>query len=273
MKNITLSESHHQRAGALKLHGLLSHWTELEPTDTNLIIQLLDWEEQERGQRGLQRRLTNARLGRYKPLADFDWSWPKRIDHNLVLELMKLHFVDEHSNVVILGPNGVGKSTIAQNLIYRAVLDGRTALFTTAADMLNTLAALDGASALKRKIKYYATPDVLLIDEVGYLSYANRQADLLFEIISQRYEKRSTIITTNRAFGEWGEVFPNAACVTSLIDRLLHHCDIINIEGESWRMKQSKERASKRSPANRPKARATKKVPIKSKNQEKETCK
>ena len=249
MNKIRLTESHQQRAAALKLHGLLAHWTELDPTQASTIVQVLDWEEKERGQRGLQRRLTSARLGRYKPLADFDWRWPKRIDHTLIIELMKLHFIDEHSNVVLLGPNGVGKSTIAQNLAYRAVLEGRSALFITAAEMLNTLAALDGAMALKRKIKHYARPDVLVIDEVGYLSYANRQADLLFEIISQRYEKRSTIITTNRAFGEWGDVFPNAACVTSLIDRLIHHCDIINIEGESWRMKQSIERANKRSTA------------------------
>lgn len=270
MNKTRLTESHHQRATALKLHGLLAHWTELDPTQTNTIVQVLDWEEQERGQRGLQRRLTSARLGRYKPLADFDWSWPERIDHSLIIELMKLHFIDEHSNVVLLGPNGVGKSTIAQNLAYRAVLDGRSALFITAADMLNTLAALDGASALKRKIKHYARPDVLVIDEVGYLSYANRQADLLFEIISQRYEKRSTIITTNRAFGEWGEVFPNAACVTSLIDRLVHHCDIINIEGDSWRMKQSIERANKRSCAKK----TTKKTKKASSNtQEISSCK
>lgn len=271
MKNTQLTESHQQRAAALKLHGLLAHWTELGTQGANTIIQLLDWEEQERGQRGLQRRLNNAKLGRYKPLADFDWKWPKRIDHNLILELMKLHFIDDHSNVVLLGPNGVGKSTIAQNLAHRAVLDGRTALFTTAADMLNTLASLDGATALKRKIKYYANPDLLLIDEVGYLSYANRQADLFFEIINQRYEKRSTIITTNRAFGEWGEVFPNAACVTSLIDRLLHHCDIVNIEGESWRRKQSLERAKKRVTTTAKKAtptRSVKKASPKSKPQE-----
>lgn len=273
MSKTGLTESHHQRAAALKLHGLLAHWTDLDPAQAHLIVQVLEWEEQERGQRGLQRRLASARLGRYKPLADFDWNWPKRIDHNLIIELMKLHFIDEHSNVVLLGPNGVGKSTIAQNLAYKAVLDGRTALFTTAADMLNTLAALDGASALKRKITHYARPELLVIDEVGYLSYANRQADLLFEVISQRYEKRSTIITTNRAFGEWGEVFPNAACVTSLIDRLIHHCDIINIEGESWRMKQSVERANKRSTTKKTAAKSTKEASVKSKPKGKVACK
>lgn len=273
MSQTRLDETHHQRATALKLLGVLAHWTELKPSQASTIVQLLDWEEQERSQRGFQRRLNNARLGRYKPLADFDWSWPKRIDHALIIELMKLHFIDDHSNVVLLGPNGVGKSTIAQNIAHRAVLDGRSALFTTAADMLNTLAALDGANALKRKIRHYANPDVLVIDEVGYLSYANRQADLLFEIVTQRYEKRSTIITTNRAFSQWGEVFPNAACVTSLIDRLVHHCDIINIEGESWRMKQSKERANKRSAARKSTNKNTKSSTAKSKAGAKTTCK
>ncbi len=246
MTKHVLTDSHQQRATKLKLHGLLSHWAELDDKQSLFIAQLLDWEEYERSQRGLERRLRNARLGRFKTLADFDWRWPKRIDHGAITELLKLYFIEEHSNVVLLGPNGVGKSTIAQNLAHQAVIKGHTALFTTAADMLNTLAALDGASALKRKLATYAKPDLLVIDEVGYLSYANRQADLLFEIISQRYEKRATIVTTNRPFAEWGEVFPNAACVTSLIDRLVHHCDIINIEGESWRMKQSRERAQRR---------------------------
>lgn len=249
MTTPTLNDSHQQRAEQLKLHGLLAHWTELDDKQSQFIAQLLDWEEHERGQRGLERRLRNARLGRFKALGDFDWQWPKRINHSAITELMKLHFIEEHTNVVLLGPNGVGKSTIAQNLAHQAVLKGHSALFTTAADMLNTLASLDGANALKRKIASYAKPDLLVIDEVGYLSYANRQADLLFEIISQRYEKRATIVTTNRPFAQWGEVFPNAACVTSLIDRLVHHGDIINIEGESWRMKESKERAQRRTAA------------------------
>ena len=145
-----------------------------------------------------------------------------------------------------VGPNGVGKSTLAKNIAYHAVMQGHTAVCVAAAQMLGDLAAQDGDNALRRRLKYYAQPQVLLIDEVGYLSYGHRHADLLFEIVSRRYEAKSTIITTNRPFAEWAEVFPNAACVVSLVDRLIHHSEIIVIEGESYRMKEAKERASKK---------------------------
>ena len=159
---------------------------------------------------------------------------------------MQLDFIEETSNIILLGSNGVGKSTIAQNLAYHAVIQGHTALFTTAANMLNDLAAQDGDNALRRRLRYYTKPKFLLIDEVGYLSYSNRHADLLFEIISRRYEQSSTLVTTNRPFSEWNEVFPNAACVVSLIDRLVHHSEVIAIEGESYRMKEAHEQAAKK---------------------------
>ncbi len=159
---------------------------------------------------------------------------------------MTLSFIGDASNAVFVGPNGVGKSTVAQNIAHHAVLQGYTVLFTTAAQMLNELAAVDGDMALRRRLKYYAQPQLLVIDEVGYLSYGNRHADLLFEIINRRYEERSTIVTTNRPFSEWGEVFPSASCVVSLIDRLIHHAEIISFDAESYRMKEAKERAGKR---------------------------
>jgi DNA replication protein DnaC len=140
----------------------------------------------------------------------------------------------------------VGKTTVAKNIAYQAIIQGHTVLFTTAGQMLNELAAQDGASALRRRLKRYAQPQLLLIDEVGYLSYSDRHADLLFEIISRRYEEKSTLITTNRPFAEWGELFPNAACVVSLIDRLVHNAEIIPFEGESYRLKEAKERAAER---------------------------
>lgn len=135
---------------------------------------------------------------------------------------------------------------IAQNLAYQAAFQGYSVLFTSAASMLNDLAAQDGDNALRRRLKYYAQPQLLVIDEIGYLSYSNRHADLLFEIVNRRYEKSAILVTTNRPFAEWGEVFPNAACVVSLIDRLLHHSEIIAIEGSSYRVKEAKEKAQKR---------------------------
>ncbi|MEO8410570.1 MAG: ATP-binding protein [Propionivibrio sp.] len=163
-----------------------------------------------------------------------------------VEELMSLDFLKESANIVLLGPNGVGKSTLAKNLAYQSLIQGRTVLFTTAGQLLGDLAALDSDSALRRRLRHYAAPDLLVIDEVGYLSYSNRHADLLFELISLRYETKSTLVTTNRPFAEWSEVFPNAACVVSLVDRLVHNAEVISIEGDSYRLKEAKERSEQR---------------------------
>ncbi len=232
------------RAKALKLHGLLAHWEEV--AGAAWIEPLIGWEEAERARRSLERRLGSAHLGRFRPLADFDWDWPKRCDREAVEELMGLAFLEEMANAILVGPNGVGKSTIARNIAHQAVLAGHTVLCTSAAQMLNELAAADGDNALRRRLALYARPRLLLIDEIGYLSYSNRHADLLFEIVSRRYQEKSTLVTTNRAFAEWGEVFPNAACVVSLVDRLVHNAEIVHIEGESYRLKEAKERSEKR---------------------------
>jgi DNA replication protein DnaC len=171
--------------------------------------------------------LKDARIGRFKPLCDFDWTWPKRCDRTAVEALMALDFLKEAANVVLVGPNGVGRSTLAQNIAHQALIAGHTVLFTSAGQLLGDLCALDSDSALRRRLRHYARPELLVIDEVGYLSYSNRHADLMFELVSRRYQLRSTLITTNRPFAEWREVFPNAACVVSLIDRLVHNAEII----------------------------------------------
>lgn len=250
------SEPLRARAQALRLHGLLANWSEV--AGAPWVEPLLRWEEQERTRRSLERRIRDAHLGDFKPLADFDWKWPKRVDRAAVEELMTLEFVKEKSNVVLIGPNGVGKSTLALNLAYQALIQGHTALFATAGQMLGELAALDSDSALRRRLHRYALPEVLVIDEVGYLSYSNRHADLLFELVSRRYGTASTIVTTNKPFAQWTEVFPNAACVVSLVDRLVHRAEVIAIEGESYRVKEARERAEQRA-NRRAKARAPRK--------------
>jgi DNA replication protein DnaC len=250
-----------ERAKALRLMGLLAHWDALQGDSARLgwTADLLDWEESERSRRSLERRLRSAHIGRFKPLADFDWDWPTHCDRAAVQELMTLSFMADATNVVLVGPNGVGKSMLACNLGHQALIEGRTVLFTTAGQLLGDLAALDSDSALRRRLRHYAAPDLLLIDEVGYLSYSNRHADLLFELISRRYENKSTVVTTNRSFQEWHEVFPNAACVVSLIDRLVHRCEVVPIKGESYRLKEAKERSEKKAALRGAPARKVKK--------------
>src|SRR6202521_1858264 len=202
--------------------------------------------EQERARRSLERRLQDAHIGRFKAVCDFDWTWPKRCDRATFEALMSLDFLKDATSVVLVGPNGVGKTTLARNLAHQARIHGHTVLFTSAGQLLGDLSALDSDSALRRRLRHYARPQLLVIDEVGYLSYSNRHADLMFELISRRYQNKSTLVTTNRPFAEWREVFPNAACVVSLVDRLVHNAEIISIEGESYRLKEARDGAEQR---------------------------
>lgn len=231
-----------ERARRLGLYGLLARWQELG--DQLWVPTLIDCEEAERSRRSLERRIRTSKVGRFRPIADFDWSWPDKIDRPLIEELMQLGFVEEATNVILAGPNGVGKSTIAQNIAHQALLRGHTVLCTTASAMLNDLDARDTSTALARRLRRYTNPAVLLVDEVGYLSYDSRAADLLFEVVSRRHEQRPIILTTNKPFAEWNEVFPNSSSVTAMVDRLLHRAEIVKIEGESYRAKEAKEHAA-----------------------------
>jgi DNA replication protein DnaC len=239
---MTTLDPRRQRAAALQLHGVLAHWEQC--AQDPWIDPLLTWEEDERAKRSLDRRLRAAHIGRFKPMADLDWTWPKQCDRAAIDELMTLDFLASATNVILVGPSGLGKTTIAQNLAHQAALHGHTVLFTTAGQLLGELAGLDSDSALRYRLRRYASPELLVIDEVGYLSYSNRHADLLFELINRRHEKKSTLITTNKSFTEWAEVFPNAACVVAMIDRLVHHAEILSITGDSYRHKEAQERAA-----------------------------
>ncbi|MFM2153713.1 MAG: IS21-like element helper ATPase IstB [Pseudomonadota bacterium] len=239
------------RATAARLDELASEATRDQWTPQELLERVARLEADDRSHRSLERRTKRSRLGRFKPMADFDWTWPKQIDRTRVEQLLRLDFLREARNVALLAAAGLGKSMIAQNLAHEALRAGHTVVFATASQLLFDLSSRDSSAALDRRLRRYARAGLLVIDELGYLSYDSRSADLLFQLINLRYEKRSTVITSNLAFSEWGSVFPNAACTTALIERVIHHCDIVTIEGESYRLREAKADASRRAAGSR----------------------
>jgi DNA replication protein DnaC len=158
---------------------------------------------------------------------------------------LTLDFMQEAANVILIGPNGIGKTMIAKNIAHQALIAGHTVLCAGAGQLLGDLTATESDPALRRRLRQYSAPDLLVVDEIGYLSYANRHADLLFELLNRRYEKKSTIITTNKPFSQWQEVFPSAGCIVSLADRLVHRSEVIAIEGKSYRLKEAEERSER----------------------------
>lgn len=242
MKTVTDEEDRdlRERAQRLGLWGVLEHFDEISGP---WLEKLLHFEEEGRRRRSLERRVQAARIGRFKAMADFDWKWPLKLDRELIDEIFGLEFLKEAANVILVGPNGVGKTMIAKNLAHQAVLRGHTARFVTASELLSDLASQEHATGLQRRLKRYLQPDLLVIDEVGYLSASSRHGDLLFEVVTRRYQDKSVILTTNKPFAEWNEVFPSSGCVVTLIDRLIHKAEIVTIEAEeSYRLKEARER-------------------------------
>lgn len=237
---ITNDDELKARAQKLRLWGMLAHWDDLG--ETGWIQSLIEFEEEERKRRSLEQRIGASKVGRFKEMVDFEWTWPKKIDRMAIDDLFQFSFIAEVANVILVGPNGVGKTMIAHNLAYQAVKRGYTARCTTAGEMLQDLNAQETQRNLQRRLKLYEKPDLLIVDEVGYLSYDDRHADLFFQIVNLRYQKKPTVITTNKSFSEWGDIFPNASCVVTLVDRLIHKSEIIQIEAESYRLKEAKDR-------------------------------
>jgi len=204
-----------------------------------LLEQLVAGEVARRDEAAVLRRIKAARLPGIKTLDGFDWSWPKKINRAQVQHVFRLDFVPTHGNVIFLGGVGVGKTHLAVALAHTACLKGVTTLFTTAVDIVNSLAAAQATGGIKREMARLLKPGVLCIDELGYLPIDKFGADALFQVISQRYERGSTIITSNRAFKQWPAIFNNDSMLTSaLLDRLLHHAETLVIEGDSYRMRE-----------------------------------
>jgi DNA replication protein DnaC len=172
-------------------------------------------------------------------MADFEWAWPKQIHRPSVERVLTLEFVTKRENIILVAAQGLGKTMLAKNLVHEAILAGHSARFITASDLILDLTAQDTARGLDRRLRAYARPSLLCIDEIGYLAYDARAADLLFQVVSRRYEQKSVVLTTNLAFKDWNTIFPNASCAVALIDRLTHHAEIIAIEGESYRKREA----------------------------------
>lgn len=211
-----------------------------EPTYTEFLADLLDTEVAARRQRYLVTRTRLAHFPFHKTLEGFDFGFQPSIDERQVRELAQLAFVQENANVVLLGPPGVGKSHLAVALGVEAIRHGYGTYFTTAYALVEDLRRAHEERRLERRMRIYLAPRVLIIDEVGYLPLDPTAATALFQLISARYEKGSVILTSNKSFADWGEVFGDQVIAAAILDRLLHHSHVINIRGESYRLREKR---------------------------------
>src|SRR5258708_9596598 len=199
---------------------------------------LIEGEVARREDKRLAQRIRRARFPLTKTLDQFQWTWPKKINRPQIQNLFRLNFVDQKSNAIFLGGVGLGKTHLCIALGHAACVRGYSVLFTTAIDIVHTLSAATATGSLKRAMQRYLKPKLLVVDQLRYLPIDKIGADLLFQIISERYERGAILMSTNRAFKNWPEIFNNDTTLTSaLLDRLLHHADTCVVEGKSFRAK------------------------------------
>jgi DNA replication protein DnaC len=228
-----------------QLDDFIARATKARWSAHQILEQVVKTESAERSRRSLERRLRMSGIKSFKPIADFDWSWPAKIERDVIERALTLDFLAEARNLVLVGRNGLGKTMIARNICHTAVLAGHSVLFRSAAALLEDLHR-QTPEGRRRKLRTYANVGLLCIDEVGYLSFDDKAADLLYEVVNRRYERKPVILTTNRPFKEWNEVFPNATCIVTLLDRLLHHAEVTVVEGDSYRVRESEQETAAR---------------------------
>jgi DNA replication protein DnaC len=234
-----------QHLSYLKLPFMAQHYNELAQqaatkqwSHLDYLTTLTQGEADLRRDRATHNRIRQARFPVIKTLDQFRWDWPTVINRMQVQNHFSLGFIKDKGNLIYLGGVGLGKTHLATALGYTACLQGYSVLFTSAIDVINTLSASKTSGRLKQELKKYTKPSLLILDELGYLPIDKAGADLLFQVISLRYEQGSIMITSNRAYKEWPKIFNNDSTLTSaILDRLLHHAETVVIEGKSFRMK------------------------------------
>ena len=207
-------------------------------TPAEAIERLLSAQITLRNNRRLQTAMRASRLPAVKTLADFDFSFQPSIKREQIESLHELGFVERKENVVLLGPPGVGKTHLAVSLAIAAAQSGRRVYYGTLAELITSLEEAQAAGRLARRLATLTYPSLLVVDEIGYLPVTRNGAVLFFQLIGRRYERASTVLTSNKSFEEWGEVLGDEVMAAALIDRVLHHCHLVNIRGNSYRMRE-----------------------------------
>lgn len=242
----------HSNLQYLKLNTieeLLDNYLEIAARDSRTTMEVLDYLfEQEKKHReavAIERRMKSAVFPVKKTLEEFDFEFQKSIDKKVIEDLATLRFVHNSENVVFLGPPGVGKSHLAIALGIEAVKVGISVYFTNTGNLIERLKTANREGMLEKKLRDLMKYKVLIIDEIGYIPFDEEGAHCLFQLISRRYEKSSTILTSNKSYGEWGEIFKDHIIAAAVLDRVLHHSTTINIRGESYRLKERKKQGIK----------------------------
>ena len=212
------------------------------PSYCDFLLKVLSEEQSQKYERATARRIARARFPTIKSIDEFDFNHPEKINKGLVLSLFDLQFIPASENIILLGPAGVGKSHLANALGRSACASGFSTRYTTAAELINRLTASFSDSSLAQALKYYTSPRLLVIDELGYIPIDKRGAEFIFQVVSHRYERGSIILTSNRAFRDWGKTFNDNTIASAIVDRLVHHSHVVKIRGESYRIKNRKQK-------------------------------
>jgi len=234
LRLITIEKIYEEEAKKAAVNNL-SHVQYLE--------KIISEEVNDKMTRAIRKRIIKAKFPVIKTIDKYDFNYPKKINKQQVLKLLDLRFVREKENVIILGPTGVGKSHLGIGIGYAACIKNIWVRYTTAIDIVNDLYASLSDKTFEYKLAKYIKPKLLIIDELGYLPIDKKGADSIFQVISKRYERGSIVLTSNLAFKGWGKIFSDNTTASAIVDRLVHHAEIVKIEGESYRLKEKGKRS------------------------------